>query len=84
MAWKEIADVFAARYCESTRDPVFFKKKWENMVSAAKKWSVGNRIRELSKTGVGPPPTEPPAYIKAVAEMYQRTDSFKGTNPALH
>ena len=77
-AWKEIADVFSARYCESARDPVFFKKKWENMVSNAKKWSVGNRMRELSKTGGGPPPTEPPAYIKAVAEMHERSDSFVG------
>ena len=83
LAWKEIADLFAARYCEPARDPVFFKKKWENMVSHAKRWSVGRRHREMSKTGGGPPPAEPPTYIKAVAEMYERSESFVGVGQPL-
>ena len=33
---------------------------------------------DISKTGGGPPPAERPAYIKAVAEMHGKNDSFVG------
>ena len=83
-AWEEIAENFRIKYPEASRDVMFFRKKWENMVSLAKNYKVTKRLwDEKRTTGGGPAPTPPPRHILAVAEMYEDSEAFKGVGQPL-
>ena len=75
--WTEIAAKFSNRYPECKRQATDLKKKWENMVTTAKKWHAAKK-RTRTMTGGGAPLPDPPEYIQHVAELYKDSANFSG------
>ena len=81
-AWTEIAEEFNNKFPLNHRDWLGVKKKWENMVSIAKRWSSNVR-RSRKQTGGGSPIPDPPSYIKAISDMLGGSEAFTGVGAPI-